>query len=290
MVLALLLTLTLYACETDKSTIIVTFDTQGGEPLDPVVVLTVDDHRILPEAIRADSTFLYWSTEPSGDRFMGDFKTFGVSTITLYAVWQQDFYTITFVLGHGQEDLCERYQSNAYLVLPKPDVDGLMFIGWYLDTDYSAPFEDYVMPARDLTLYAHYHDQDTYDLSNLLMFDIQELTATSVTTDLVVRGHVGFIGYDITVYYDPNVLVLTGFSNGLANVVNDQNLGSISFNYVNVSKRIDHEILLISLSFDFLLDKMTMLSIVVSDMIDMDSEYKLFDVDSVTIHQILTPL
>jgi uncharacterized repeat protein (TIGR02543 family) len=75
---------------------------------------------------------------------------------TLYAKWQMNQYTISFVTNGGNPigQLTANYGSN--LSLTSPTKIGYTFAGWYLEEMLVNPFTDTTMPNHDLTLYAHW--------------------------------------------------------------------------------------------------------------------------------------
>ena len=82
---------------------IVNLDTNGGDiPYNPE---TVDDggNAIEPEVApsRTGYTFRYWSTKQDGSSGPYNFDTPVISDLTLYAVWQEKTYTVTFDTGGG---------------------------------------------------------------------------------------------------------------------------------------------------------------------------------------------
>lgn len=97
--------------------------------------------------VRSGYVFAGWSTTKDGNREFDDGANVdGVSyihttgdSLTLYAVWNHDLFTITYQLGNGQNNPNNptTYSNNhENLTLFTPSRDGYVFGGWYLDKNY----------------------------------------------------------------------------------------------------------------------------------------------------------
>ena len=81
-------------------------------------------------------------------------------TITLYAVWKADSYTVSFDPNEGSgdtEDITVTY-GKAYGKLPDVSRTGYQFAGWYTDKEEGTEIteESIVEITADVTLYAHW--------------------------------------------------------------------------------------------------------------------------------------
>ena len=86
-------------------------------------------------------TFMGWSTDQDGDVEFENAETFAgfdfyESEITLYAVWEKNIYTITY-LGvdpvDADEAWGEDYSVTDAVELVEPEKMGYTFLGWYTD-------------------------------------------------------------------------------------------------------------------------------------------------------------
>ena len=83
---------------------------------------------------------------------------------TIYRVFEiQDIgeiYNITYNLDGGQANNPDTYTSDHLsLTLNAPTKAGYEFVGWYLNSDLTTPFDANNLPYSDLTLYAKYQLQ-----------------------------------------------------------------------------------------------------------------------------------
>lgn len=84
-------------------------------------------------------------------------------SLTLYAKWELNSYQIIFdtVLGLPIDDLVIYY--GAKIDLPVASKPEMIFSGWYLDEMYEKPFDLITMPSKDITVYAKWQTELTYD-------------------------------------------------------------------------------------------------------------------------------
>ncbi len=153
--------ITLYA-KWSASAYTVTFDANGGSvSTTSKTVEYKSEFGVLPDATMDGYTFVGWYTSASG----GSEVTSGdvldtASSITLYAQWSANSYTVTLYGNGGNPDVqtvSVEYMS-AYGALSAPSKDGYTFDGWYTsatggdlvtaDTTYTA--------IGDSALYAHW--------------------------------------------------------------------------------------------------------------------------------------
>jgi hypothetical protein len=282
--------LAMFSCRSDNRTISLFFDTQGGDPIETIDVYVDDSAVDLPTPSREGAQFQYWSTEPDGTiPFDYDLLKTASEVIILYAIWLMDSYEITYVTHPELDDMQQTYSFGETLELPHMIIDDHIFIGWYWDDNFEQPFLELTMPARNLVLYARYANEENIDLDHVIMFEISERTEKKVDLDLFVRGHIGFIGYDLTIGYDLAVLSLVSYENGLPNFINTQRDGLVLLNYVDVANRITTDTLLLSLSFDLIGQLPTTITVTVKEIIDIDNDSNLFRVESHPIGLYIEP-
>ncbi len=281
---------TMASCQSSDQKISLVFDTQGGDPIESIVV-SVDDPDVgLPTPSREGARFQYWSTESDGTiPFDCELLKTASEVIVLYAIWLVDSYEITYVIHPELEDMRQTYPFGETLDLPHPMVEDHIFIGWYWDEEFERPFHELTMPAHDLVLHARYVNERNIDLDHVIVFEISKRSENKIDLDLFVKGHVGFIGYDLTIRYDSAVLSLSTYENGLPNFINVQREGLVIFNYLDISNRITSDTRILSLSFDIIGQSPTTITMTVKDIIDIDGDANLFSVASHPIDLYIEP-
>lgn len=84
-------------------------------------------------------------------------------TYTLYAKWEIETYTITFIANGGSnvDDMTATF--GTLIEAPsEPTREAYSFEGWYIDREYVTKFDFDTMPAYDITLYAHWVSDENY--------------------------------------------------------------------------------------------------------------------------------
>lgn len=135
----------------------ITFDTNGGNKLDPVKV--VDGKEItLPTPVKEGNDFDGWYSDK-------DFKN-KVSTkykpdsdATLYAKWKEKApvvseWTITYETNGGNTIDASKVKDGESITLPTPTRSGYKFSGWYTDKEFTNRVNTKYTPDKDVTLYA----------------------------------------------------------------------------------------------------------------------------------------
>lgn len=119
------------------------------------------------------------------------------SNMKLYAVWNINQYTITFITngGLGLDPLTVDYGSE--ITLEDPIRFNYEFAGWYLDEELTDPFTSTTMPAFDLTLYAKWIEVvETFELHYYLLPE-----GFNPLTDEIVNETPKFISVSVTSYF-----------------------------------------------------------------------------------------
>jgi uncharacterized repeat protein (TIGR02543 family) len=80
------------------------------------------------------------------------FTTMPAQNITLYAKWDYQSYTLTYINAEGLTPVI--IKANETLSLPTPTRLGYEFQGWFNDELFLNPFTDTLMPSHDVTIYA----------------------------------------------------------------------------------------------------------------------------------------
>lgn len=73
---------------------------------------------------------------------------------TISVTFLMSNFTITYVFNYNTDNVIQNYDYQEQINLLSPTRRGYNFDGWYLDENLSQPFEEELMPAENLTLYA----------------------------------------------------------------------------------------------------------------------------------------
>lgn len=135
----------------------VNYDANGGEGTVNSTIETYDKEFTVAEnkLTRVGHTFIGWNTSPDGNGtffYEGD-KAINLRSdlndnITLYAIWQTNRYTITFVTDGGTVTETQTYYYGSITYAPgNPALENHSFEGWEFDCKFE--FGD-AMPANDI--------------------------------------------------------------------------------------------------------------------------------------------
>lgn len=183
----------------------------------------------LPEVTRTGYTFLGWFTQPDGLGVQVTSSTI-VSNPTghsLYAAWQVQQYTLTFISEIGQppyNSLLINFDQE-FGALPTPLRSGFQFDGWYFEQDHSGTkisSTSTLVLAEDTTVYAKWIQEFTvsFDSSGGSTIESQLVLDGDLIiepTDPVLASHT-FEGW----YTDNTFATIWNFSTDV--VSSDQNL------------------------------------------------------------------
>ncbi len=116
-----------------KAEFLVSFNVDGGEALEPRKYIgdyTYGD-RGLPTPVKTGYTFVKWHYAGSEDA-VTDSTPMLKKDHMLYAAWQANQYSVTFVAdGETYETINETYDSTYALPATDPEKAGYTFLGWY---------------------------------------------------------------------------------------------------------------------------------------------------------------
>ena len=162
LIAVVLLGLVVAACEREQFT--VSFDSNGGSNVDPILVLYDEPIEAPVEPTKEGYTFVGWFIEESLTTVY-DFNFLVRESFTLYAKWKINSYEFVFYTNGGtlfdekDEPLTQiivEYQGSVEAPVNDPVRDGYEFEGWYTDSAYTTPFdfETFKMPAKNTTIFA----------------------------------------------------------------------------------------------------------------------------------------
>jgi uncharacterized repeat protein (TIGR02543 family) len=134
----------------------VTFESNGGSPVDSQTVAE-GDTATRPENPTKDAYgFVYWydNAELSEPRY--DFDTPVTDDITLYAKWSRTFYAVSFESNGGTAVNSQTVAEGGTATRPEnPTRNAYAFVNWYDNADMSEPYYDFDTPVTGgITLYA----------------------------------------------------------------------------------------------------------------------------------------
>lgn len=154
---------------------------------------------------RSGYTFSSWSEKTSGSAF--DFKTPIEKDITLYAQWNKKsssggnsstvhYYTVTFdALARDATNVPESQQVRSGEVATEPGApsrSGYIFNGWYVDSDCTEKYNFTTPVAKNITLYAGWHQNiDNLEDDKIDRGDIEDmLTSGKIDVNFDDYGNV----------------------------------------------------------------------------------------------------
>ncbi|MDD3712799.1 MAG: InlB B-repeat-containing protein, partial [Candidatus Izemoplasmatales bacterium] len=182
-------TITTYGGTISESTIfLVEFDSGGSTLVANQTVLkgnTVEEPSISKTGYSLDGWYL---SEDNGVTFIKkwNFSTDTVNDdIKLYAIWNINQYTITFITNGGLELEMLTQDYDSEIIIEEPIRTNYQFAGWYLDEELTTPYNFTTMPAYDLVLYASWTAiGDTFELHYYLLPDGSNPLIDEIVTEI----------------------------------------------------------------------------------------------------------
>jgi uncharacterized repeat protein (TIGR02543 family) len=198
-VLLFSLTMVIAACTTIS--VRLTYQTNGGEA---IPFETVDQGHVfgdLPEPTRVGHTFLGWYEDETFETIFDPTQPLNRNRV-IYAKWEVNQYTLTFVLGIANPIAPRSYDYNALLNIEVPVLEGHTFLGWFTDEAMTKPFSENRMAASDLTIYAKWvaHQYTVNFYVDGVLFTSRTVTYGETITNLPsvpqIEGKQGFWDVD----------------------------------------------------------------------------------------------
>lgn len=183
----------------------VRFDSRGGSIVEEVTIDTTDYDLEFEEPTKEGHTFLGWYADLEYvDVFAYDFEDLDEESITLYAKWEVNTYTLILVDDEEAHELEIEYAFDLESVLEIEAEPGYVFSGWFLNEEKTISSEHATMPADDLVLYGKWEKQSftltfmDHDLSVLYQVSIpfDEFLEDSYSVSPERIGHT-FNGWNI---------------------------------------------------------------------------------------------
>jgi len=132
----------------------VTFDTRGGSAVEAMQITSGQKIDNEPIPSKTDYRFLGWYTD-IGYTNLFDFQTEIENDLTLYAKWVE-IYTVNFESCSGSAVDLVRVTNGQTIKMPTTTRDNYVFLGWYLDADYTQRFDFATPITGNTTLYAQW--------------------------------------------------------------------------------------------------------------------------------------
>ena len=131
----------------------ITFDSNGGSIVEPITQDYETSVHEPVESIKEGYTFAGWYSDDSLTTPYV-FNEMPAQSITLYAKWLMNAYTITLELngGIGESSIIENY--GVPMTSPSPTKEGYSFAGWFTNETFEDEYTFSTMPAQNITLYA----------------------------------------------------------------------------------------------------------------------------------------
>ena len=101
--------------------------------------------------------FLGWSTSESGDAVYQPGQSITINKgfdVTLYAVWEEDSATVTFVSNGSTYQTVSVPIGQTVTMPDDPELYGYTFKGWYIDNTFVTEFDPATTITQNITLYA----------------------------------------------------------------------------------------------------------------------------------------
>jgi uncharacterized repeat protein (TIGR02543 family) len=152
----------------EPTTYTVTFDSNGGTVVSPITDIAYNATISLPTApTKAENTFAGWFSDDTTFLVPFTASTPVTASITVYAKWTADTYTVTFDSNGGNAvDPVTGIAYNATVTLPAdPTLAENTFAGWFSDdTTFLVPFTASTPVTASITVYAKW-TLNTYTLT-----------------------------------------------------------------------------------------------------------------------------
>lgn len=143
-----------------KKLVTMTFDTNGGNTVDPITRKETTILPTIPIPVKRGYEFDGWCTDAACENMFTS-KTVPTEDITLYAKWKPAVYTLTFNVNGGNEldkNTKRVTYDEKYGEIPQLVRDGYAFLGWYTKVEGGEQItaDDQVLITSNTTLYAHW--------------------------------------------------------------------------------------------------------------------------------------
>ena len=183
----------------DEDRFTISFSTYNNDPdpIDGVKRYRGEEIGSLPTPTRSGYTFVGWCTDPSLQNPV-DPTALVSGNMTLYADWVSTAVQTVTVTLHLNDGTISGVTSPITMDsgdllddLPDPTKTGNAFLGWYLDGEFSTPFDDTQPITTDIDLYAKWGNYDArigndyYTTLDLAINAVLEGTSSKTTVTVL---------------------------------------------------------------------------------------------------------
>jgi len=140
----------------NRKVIEISFETNGGTPVEDIFAYSDASFLDVPTPSKMGHSFEGWFLDPDLMYPLNE-KEFGKKSMTLYAKWTVNQYTVFFQSNGGSEvEPITAFFDDPIVAPENPVKANADFGGWYFDVDFKAPFTFYKMGSGNITLYARW--------------------------------------------------------------------------------------------------------------------------------------
>ncbi len=108
---------------------------------------------------RTGYVFLGWYDKEEGGNKVTEIAKGSTGNVTLYAIWEAEEYTVTFVANGGTEVNAQTVAYGGTVAYAEVTRDNYMFVGWFTDEALTQQYSFNTAVTGDLTLYAKWRLQ-----------------------------------------------------------------------------------------------------------------------------------
>ncbi len=221
---------------------VILFDSMGGSQVLPLLAAKDSDIDLPDDVTKPGFTFDGWYTDKECEHPFTSSKMPAGPTV-LYAKWQVNTsHTVSFVTNCGQTVDPVQVKEGDNIPVPELSVEGWRFLGWFESNEAEQP-HDLVMPASDITLYAHWLTleqlSDKQTKQDLLGLD---WTASGANISVTKDGNNLKLKLNTTesadLYASATLTLADSFANALHIRVNGASGDSLAFIYNGKAKTV----------------------------------------------------
>jgi uncharacterized repeat protein (TIGR02543 family) len=132
---------------------IMTFVTNGGEAIQPITQ-AYNSLLSIPSTSKTGYTLSGWYRDSAFNQLYNIPSNMPAESLTLYAKWTVNQYSITFVTNGGNSVPNQNIAYGSAISLPTVSRTGYSFGGWFTDPSLNTEFSISTMPAQNLVIYA----------------------------------------------------------------------------------------------------------------------------------------
>ena len=148
-----------------KASYTVTFNSNGGTAVKAQTVRSGAKASKPADPAKSGYAFKGWYSDKSLTKAF-NFNSTVKSNLTLYAKWEANKYTVTFVSNGGSSVAKQTVAYDGKAVRPAdPAQDGFVFAGWYSDKALAKAYDFNSAVKSDLTLYAKWEREVTHTVT-----------------------------------------------------------------------------------------------------------------------------